>query len=159
MAPLYYQLSNLVRWRQMQNVIVIGIQLMFLLDVTAYRKVQQTENIETNQLCNRKKAPHLNGHMHDNVIKWKHFPHYCLFVRGIHRSPVNYTHKGQCRGALMFSLIGVWINGWLNNREAGDLRCYRAHYDVIVMVHNDHNQCLLTWRYKLNVLQQSHLKH
>ena len=33
----------------------------------------------------------------------------------------------------MFSLIFVWINGWVNNREAGDLRRYRAHYDVIVM--------------------------
>ena len=30
----------------------------------------------------------------------------------------------------------VWINGWVNNREAGDLRCYRAHYDVIVMFTN-----------------------
>ena len=30
-------------------------------------------------------------------------------------------------------LICVWINGWENNREAGDLRRYRAHYDVIVM--------------------------
>ena len=27
----------------------------------------------------------------------------------------------------------AWINGWVNNREAGDLRRYRAHYDVIVM--------------------------
>ena len=35
--------------------------------------------------------------------------------------------------ALTFSLICVWINGWENNREAGGLRCYRAHYDVIVM--------------------------
>ena len=33
----------------------------------------------------------------------------------------------------MFSLICVWINGWINNREAGDLRRYRAHSDVIVM--------------------------
>ena len=33
----------------------------------------------------------------------------------------------------MFSLICVWINDWVNNREAGDLRRYRAHYDVIVM--------------------------
>ena len=33
----------------------------------------------------------------------------------------------------MFSLICVWINGWVSNREAGDLRRYRAHYDVIVM--------------------------
>ena len=29
-------------------------------------------------------------------------------------------------------LICVWINGWVNNREAGDLRRYRAHYAVIV---------------------------
>ena len=42
-------------------------------------------------------------------------------------------HKGQWRGALMFSMICVWINGCVNNREAGDLRRYRAHYDVIVM--------------------------
>ena len=27
----------------------------------------------------------------------------------------------------------VWINGWVNNLQAGDLRRYRAHYDVIVM--------------------------
>ena len=33
----------------------------------------------------------------------------------------------------MFSLICVWIDGWENNRKAGDLRRYRAHYDVIVM--------------------------
>ena len=57
---------------------------------------------------------------HDDVIKWKHFPHNRPFVRGIHRSPVNSPHKGQWRGALMFSLICVWINGWVNNREAGD---------------------------------------
>ena len=43
------------------------------------------------------------------------------------------AHKGQWRGALMFSLICVWINEWVNNREAGDLRRYRAHYCVIVM--------------------------
>ena len=71
--------------------------------------------------------------IHDDVIKWKHFPRYWSFVRGIHRSPVNSPHKGQWRGALMFSLIYAWINGWINNREAGDLRRHRAHYDVLVM--------------------------
>ena len=45
------------------------------------------------------------------------------------------AHKGQRRGALMFALICVWINGWVNNREAGDLSRYRAHYDVTVMIH------------------------
>ena len=70
---------------------------------------------------------------HDDAIEWKHFPRYWPFVRGIHRSPGNSPHKGQWRGALMFSLICTWINGWVNNREAGDLRRHRAHYDVIVM--------------------------
>ena len=47
--------------------------------------------------------------------------------------PGNSPHKGQWRGSLMFSLICVWINGWVNNREAGDLRRHRGHYDVIKM--------------------------
>ena len=71
---------------------------------------------------------------HDDVSKWKHFPHYWPFVRGILWSPVNSPHKGQLRGALMFSFNCVWINGWVNNHEAGDLRCYRSHYDVTVML-------------------------
>ena len=43
--------------------------------------------------------------MHDGVLRLKRFPRYWPFVRGIHRSPVNSPHKGQWRGALMFSLI------------------------------------------------------
>ena len=70
---------------------------------------------------------------HDDVIKWKHFRRYWPFVQGIHWSPVNSPHKGQWCGSLMFSLICVWINGWVNNREAGDLRCYHAHYDFTAM--------------------------
>ena len=87
----------------------------------------------------------LNQHLrrrcptHDDVIKWKHFPRYWPFVRGIHRSPVNSPYKGQWRGTLMFFFICVWMNGWVNNREAGDLRRYRAHYDVTVM------EALSTW--------------
>ena len=42
-------------------------------------------------------------------------------------------HKGQWRGALMFSLIWDWTNGWANNRGAGDLRRHGVHYDVILM--------------------------
>ena len=52
---------------------------------------------------------------YDDVIRWKHFP------------------RCQWRGALMFSLICVSINGRVNNREAGNLRRYRTHYDVTVM--------------------------
>ena len=52
--------------------------------------------------------------------------------------PVNSPHKDQLRGALMFSLICAWINARVNNREAGDLRRHRGHYDVNVMnlMHN-----------------------
>ena len=70
---------------------------------------------------------------HDDVLKWKHSPRNWPFVRGIHRSPVNFPHKGQLRGALMFSFICAWINTWVNNCEVGDLRRHHAHYDVIVM--------------------------
>ena len=44
---------------------------------------------------------------HDDVIKWKHFPRYWPFV-------LVFPHKDQWRGALMFSLICAWINGWVN---------------------------------------------
>ena len=54
----------------------------------------------------------------------------------------NSPHKGQWRRALMFSLICAWINSWVNNREAGDLRRHRAHYDVIVMSRIDNGRVL-----------------
>ena len=54
----------------------------------------------------------LNELTHDDVNKWKHFPRYWPFVRGIHRSPVNSPHKGRWRGALVFSLICAWMDGW-----------------------------------------------
>ena len=55
--------------------------------------------------------------------------------------PGEFPHKGQWRGALMFSLICTWINGWVNNREAGDLRPIRTHYDVCVMYQTWTYQC------------------
>ena len=70
----------------------------------------------------------------NDVIKWKHFPCYLPFERGIHRLPVNSPHKGQRLGALVFPLICAWINGWVNNREAGDLRRHRTHYDVTEII-------------------------
>ena len=41
---------------------------------------------------------------------------------------------GQWLGALVFYWIFAWINGSVNNRDAGDLRRHRSHYDVIVMI-------------------------
>ena len=75
----------------------------------------------------------LRGFNYD-VIKWKHLLRHWPFVRGIHRWPVNSPHKGLWRGTLIFPLICAWINGWVNNHEAGDLKCDGAHYDVTVML-------------------------
>ena len=87
---------------------------------------------------------------HDDVIEWKHFPRYWPFDRW----PVNSPHKGQWRRALMFSLICVWRNGWINNAEAGGLRYHRAHYDIIVIVDS---QCTGPWFYK-NILSYPYKK-
>ena len=76
---------------------------------------------------------HIRGrYWHDDVIKWKHFPRYWPFVRGIHRWAVNSPHKSQWRWVLLLSLICTWTNRWVNNRRAGDLGRHRAHFDVTV---------------------------
>ena len=59
--------------------------------------------VEDVSLCNHGIERYYNtgtwGIIHDDVIKWKHFPRYWPCVRGIHRLPVNSPHKGQWRGA------------------------------------------------------------
>ena len=81
---------------------------------------------------------------HDDVIKCSHFPRYWPFVRGIHWSPVNSSHNCRWCGALMFSYICVWINGWVNNREAGDFEtlsrplwrhCNATHQLIAAFLH------------------------
>ena len=82
---------------------------------------------------------------HNDVIKWKYFPRYYPFVRGIHRWPVNSPHKGQWGGALVCSSICDWTNDWANNRDVGDLRRHCAHYDVTVMIIFHSSWCPLSW--------------
>ena len=63
---------------------------------------------------------------------------------------MNPPHKGQWRTALIFPFICAWINGWVNNREAGDLRRHRTHYDVIVMwVNNDSPYLVIKYTMKI----------
>ena len=56
--------------------------------------------------------------IHDDVIKWRHFPRYWPFVRGIHWSLVKSPHKGQWRGALIFS-FDLRLNKRLSNNSWG----------------------------------------
>ena len=84
-------------------------------------------------------APHISpswesyGVSHNDIIKWKHFPHYWPFVRGIHQWAMDSPHKGQWHGALMFSLICARTYIWANNWDASDLRHHHTQYDVTVM--------------------------
>ena len=83
---------------------------------------------------------------HDDVIKWNQLPRYWPFVWGVYRSPVNSPHKGHWPGALMFSLICAWINGWVNTRQVGDLRRHRAHYMYILKIFTiQRRSCSLLW--------------
>ena len=76
---------------------------------------------------------------HDDVIKWKHFPRYWPFVRGIHRSPRNSPHKGQCRGALTFCVICAWIKGWFEtpSRPLWRLRNEDSFWNWGLFIHFD----------------------
>ena len=71
---------------------------------------------------------------HDDVIKWKHFPRYWPFVRGIHRSPVNSPHKGQWR----WRTFDVYFDLHLNKRLSKQSWCWwfetlSSPYDVTLM--------------------------
>ena len=72
------------------------------------------------------------GNVHDDVIKWKHFPRYWPFVRGIHRS--RWIPRTKASDAELWCLLwSARINDWVNNHEVGDLRRLLDHYDVSVM--------------------------
>ena len=83
------------------------------------------------------------------VAWWRHqmetFSALLAICAGNSPIPGEFPHKGQWRGALMFSLICARINGWVNNGEAGDLRRYRGHYDVSVMAFLSVQVNAITW--------------
>ena len=114
----FYVLIYLIVWRSERLRIITGIPLPVRRRLFSFSEKRPRFSV---------------GKLHDDAIKWKHFPRYWPFVRGIHWSSVKSPHKGQWRGALMFSLFCAWINGWVNNRAAGDLRRHCAHCDVVVM--------------------------
>ena len=103
--------------------------------------IEQLNNINLHHLLH-------SWHVHDAVIKWRHFPCYWPFVRGIHRSPVNSPHKGQWRGVLMFSLICVckplskqWWGWWFEMRS----RPLWRHRNVYLIFRGWERMVVATW--------------
>ena len=80
---------------------------------------------------------------HDDVIKWKHFPRYWPFVRGIHQSPVNCPHKGQWRGVffdlrLNKQLSKQWWGWWFETLSRVLWRqCYGDTYSPCCGANSD----------------------
>ena len=66
----------------------------------------------------------------ENILR---FLPLCEWFTGHWWIPPPPPSKGQWRVHLMFSLIYAWINGWVNNREAGDLTRHRTRYDVALI--------------------------
>ena len=72
-----------------------------------------------------------HGYTFSEFTWWRHqmetFSALLAICAGNSPVPGEFPTQRQRRGALIFSLICVWINGWVNNRDAGNLRRYRAH--------------------------------
>ena len=115
LCPLWLQSSG-YRWIPLTKSHLCGKHL----HVTKSSSCRELRDCCKLLLLSRAKAPHspcvtvylINWHTtfegvrirsrdHDDVIKWKQFPRYWPFVRGIHRSPVNSVHKGQWRKAFL----------------------------------------------------------
>ena len=110
--------------------------------------VNDAENILKNVLCEPTEIPiqmeqslyilkrcgfYVKATSYQYSAWWRHQMETFSALLALSPGPVNSPHKGQWRGALMFSLIYAWINDWVNNREADDLRPHRAYYGVTVM--------------------------
>ena len=65
---------------------------------------------------------------------WRHqmetFSAFLMLCEGNPPITDGFPSQGQWCGALMFSLICTWPNGW----DAGDLRRHRAHSGIISMI-------------------------
>ena len=90
-----------------------------------------------------------------NIMTSSNGKNFCITGPLCGEFTMNSPHKGQWRWALMFSLIWAWMNSWVNNREAGDLKCHYAHYDIVVMKIQKVLQELKNW-YNLCKISRVH---
>ena len=72
-------------------------------------------------------------HYYDDVMKWKQYPRYWSFCGKFTSHRWILRTKANDAELCCFVWFVSWINGWVINREAGDLRRHRSPFDVIVM--------------------------
>ena len=86
--------------------------------------------------------------VHDDVIKWKHFPRYWPFVRGIQRLPVNSLHKGNM---LLNKRLNKQSWGWWFEPPSCSLW---HHYNLLTK--NARSLLLIAWAAKMCSTFKSH---
>ena len=106
----------------------------------------QTGQYHCKQTDSHVKIIHVYGeNLHDDIIKWKHFPHYWPFVKGIHWSMVDSPHKSQwCRALIVF------FDLHLNKRFEQTIEML-VIWDAIVLIMTSH----FTFYIIFNLLQNS----
>ena len=99
------RLLYIVRIRR--KLITCSYTMLLFVSWAVDRPCEQMEFIIHNLFINIDEIPSTSLIVHDDVIKWKHFPRYWPSVMGIYRSPVDSPHNGQWRGALMSFLCAA----------------------------------------------------
>ena len=66
-----------------------------------------------------------------------------LITGPLHREFTSHQWIPRTNSSFAVSLVCAWINGWVNNREVGDLRRHLVHYDVSVMACRHRSNCIL----------------
>ena len=106
------------------------------IDISLFQLLARTNGLTNSRVCPLFEAPRRSDDVciiHEDVIRWKHFPRYWSFVRGIHRFTVDSPHKGQWCRALMVSLIRAWQTVEQTIETPVIWNAIAAHHDVIEM--------------------------
>ena len=124
--------------RQNDNHLILNIEKRLLLECWKHAFYEQICQTKEGHWITRNFSYTSAANQFVRMTWWRHqmepFSALLALCAGNSPVPLNSPHKGQWRGGLMFSLIFAWINDWVNNREAGDLRRHRGQYDVNVMI-------------------------
>ena len=137
--PTHYILYKIDRFRNIRriNPIVVGNKSWVRLDKV---ELECTIQYELDNGCYKCIACNVQCALFycACIAWWRHqmdtFSALRAICAGISPVPGEVPAQRPVTRSFDVSLICAWINRWITNREAGDLRRYRAHYDVIVMV-------------------------
>ena len=136
----YYDLQHGVRIKPTGSGGILGVSDRRILSDNDRLQLWSTHDATIQHRQNPTRFYHVRNQTHSTWPWWRHqmehFPRYWPFVWGIHRWPVNSTHKGQWHGALMLSTsISAWIS-------------YCTHWKVWVEL-LIHSEASTLWRWSL----------